>query len=407
MACCGWPASEARDAEIRALAAQAPVWPAVLALVARHRVAGLVRAALAAAGVAPPREAERRLAMETLDIRRQNLRNAAETVRLQARFDAAGIPAVFFKGTTLGQQAYASQDLKHSKDIDVIVPPEHLRRAAALLEEDGYLLWQPRERLDDAQWRQTLLLGKEVALCAPDSDLQVELHWRLARHPRLLAGLDANAATVEVDLPGFGRARAFAPEDLFACLCVHGTSHAWARLKWLADLQALVAGHDAEALRALHRHAGGLGVGAFATVALELCRRLWGLDLPDELTAEIAARPRLRRLVELSLQGLQCEEPHLGWVGRLELKLLVAREHGYLGSQLWRASIGHVEPIAWPLPRPLHGLYILTRLPLFLWRRATRTPFAPPPPTRRSAQSGRHGSAAQPAEPSRTTPPAM
>ena len=42
-----------------------------------------------------------------------------------------------------------------------------------------------------------------------------------------------------------------ADEPLYAYLCVHGASSAWFRLKWIADLNALLAGRTAEEIAAL------------------------------------------------------------------------------------------------------------------------------------------------------------
>ena len=44
-----------------------------------------------------------------------------------------------------------------------------------------------------------------------------------------------------------GSLRTLGDKELFAYLCVHGASHCWFRLKWLADLNAwLAAKHEHE-----------------------------------------------------------------------------------------------------------------------------------------------------------------
>src|SRR5579862_5441578 len=53
-ACCRWPASPARDAAVRAAAAQVRDWAAFLRLVVRHRVVGLVHDALPMAAAMVP-----------------------------------------------------------------------------------------------------------------------------------------------------------------------------------------------------------------------------------------------------------------------------------------------------------------------------------------------------------------
>jgi hypothetical protein len=71
-------------------AAETPDWPGVLDLARRHRVEALVQEALAAAGVDAPPPVAARLAARTHDIARRNLAMAADVVRIQHAFDAAG-----------------------------------------------------------------------------------------------------------------------------------------------------------------------------------------------------------------------------------------------------------------------------------------------------------------------------
>ena len=91
--------------------------------------------------------------------------------------------------------------------------------------------------MNDAQRRVYVQHGDDVELMSRERNISVELHWRLTYNMALLRGIDARVKTQEVALPG-GAVRTLADDALFAYLCADGALHGWARLKWLADLNA-------------------------------------------------------------------------------------------------------------------------------------------------------------------------
>lgn len=377
-----------RAVALRRAAGPETDWNELLRLVKRHRVAGLVFAALQAAGVKIPAEAGQKLAFAALEIRRQNGRAAAETVALQAAFDEAGIPIRFFKGAVLAQQIYGSLEIKHSKDIDLLVPPAQTRAAVELLHRRGYRLWLPVSRLNDRLWRTWMRFNNEVAMVEPGSGLQVEPHWRMALNPRLLRHLDTTTAGEMVELQGYGPVRTFSAEDNFAYLCVHGAESCWLRFKWLADVHAVAAGLPSGQLEAYFRHAVQLGVGPSVALALALCERLLGQTIPPALQGEIRHSWALRELERRALAMMADPSDQPGSRQRLPMTLLMAWLQGYLGSQVRLMLVGMNDVVALPLPRALHFLYPILRIPLYLIRRARgKYQFPPYPSDALSARS--------------------
>jgi hypothetical protein len=339
-------------------------------------VAGLVQSALSLANVELPPRVEHHLVAQARQTARQNLMLTAEAVRLQTVFDAAGISVVFFKGTTLAQLAYGSLSLKHGKDIDLLVLPDHAETAMRLLEREGYALWEPASYLSEAQRRLVIGWGKEVAFVHLQRNVQVELHWRLVENPLLLKGVDASTPTQEVALSSGVSVRSFVEEDLFAYLCVHGASHGWSRLKWIADLNALIAAKSDAEVEHLHRHAQAKGAGLCAGQALILCHRLLKLKLPQALEAELYGSGRLERLVRIAMGAM------VGSDAKTELEdrpftLTRISFAGFLLGQGWAYFFAHcrfllvmpVDVIRFPLPSSLHFLYPIIRIPLWFCRR--------------------------------------
>ncbi|MBO0716926.1 MAG: nucleotidyltransferase family protein [Rhizobiales bacterium] len=378
--CCRWPLSDEHAPAIRAAAQEVSDWDRFLRLVKHHRVAMQVRRALRLANVELSSTTADELDLLVKPRVHRGLRLAFEAVRLQNLLTGAGIPSLVLKGVALEQLAYGALGAKQTRDVDCLVPPEHAEAALAFLEREGYTLWLPAAALSTMQRRAVIRFGREVEVIAPGTKLRVELQWRLADNPALLSGIDARAPTQTVTLSEGASIRTLAPDDLFAYLCVHGARHCWSRLKWLADLNALIAATDAD-VEHLYRHAQKAGAGYCAGQALLLCERLFGFKLPGGLARELHADKRCRKLVDIAMAAMTTTsgEGDVGFGGvvrGLRNQFLLGRSFAFYAAQCRLAYAGVADIVRLPLPRPLHFLYPLLRLPLWLWRRA-KLAFAP------------------------------
>jgi hypothetical protein len=382
-ACCRWPPAQSRNAAVRAAAAPIADWNAVVVAARRQRVAGLVHHGLQAAGVQLPAAPAAEFARRAQAIFRKNLLLAAETYRLQQLLDAAAIPSVALKGVALAQLAYGSLKVKHTRDIDLLIPPDRALAAMALLERDGYALSFPSNQLSETQRRAVVRYSREVAFIHPDNGAFLELQWRVADNPKLLDEVHAGSPTQNVIVADGLSVRTLADDDLFAYLCLHGAYHAWSRLKWLADLNAFIAATGADVMQ-LHRHAQAKGAGYCSGQALLLCQRLLALPLPDSLASELQGTARVRNLYATAAEtmadrarGEDGGNAAAIWRG-FWMQFLLGQGWAFFAAQCRTASVGIIDVISLPLPPYLHFLYPLLRLPLWLWRRGA----APPGPSR-------------------------
>jgi len=302
VACCRWPPSAGGDKRVRAAAAGVD-WQAVLAAAARHRVEGFVHHALRRAGVAPPAAAAERLAAAASGIARENLFYAAESLRLSDRFSNAGLPHLFVKGVTLNVLAYNTLALKRSCDIDLLVAPEDYEAACAALAEAGYLCFHPAGADLPAIMRYAAA-NKDSAWRSADGRIKVELHQRLCVNPMLLPAIGARSPSLAVEIAPGVSLPTLARDELCAYLCVHGALTAWSRLKWLADLAALIACEDEAGVERLYRRAAELAPGRAAAQALLLAERLFGTRLSASLAAELRAARANRFLEHEALRAM-------------------------------------------------------------------------------------------------------
>ena len=371
-----WPASDERAAAIRAAAQDISDWDCFLSVVKNHRVAVMVHRSLRAAAVKIPVAVDQELDAIAHNNICSALKLAAETVRVQGLLDAAGIRALVLKGVALEQLAYGSIAVKQTRDIDLLVPPEHAEAALQIIERDGYTLALPATKLSRIQRRALICFAREIELVNPRTKVRLELQWRASDNPLLLKGVDAHAATQTVTLSQGASVRTFASDDLFAYLCVHGAHHSWSRLKWLADLNALIASSKPD-LEHLYGHAQAVGAGYCAGQALLLCQKLFGLQLPSVIADELETNKRCRRLVAIAMAAMTASnaaaEKEYGTravLRELRNQFLLGRGWAFHATQCRLTLVGVADIVRLPLPAPLHFIYPLVRLPLWLWRRA-------------------------------------
>lgn len=375
LACVAWPPRPSSGADIRAAADRVEDWDQVQRLVVRHRVARLVAEALDRAGVAPPPSHRRTLMARAERAARRDALMTLETARLQALLDAARIPNLVLKGATLSALAYGQTGLKQSLDIDLLILPEHVRAASGVLEAAGYAREAPTSDLPDDRLDAVVALTREGAFRRRVDGLLVELQWRTDINPTWLAGVDASSATQTAHLEGAPPLRTLAPDLLYAYLCAHGARHGFARLKWLADLGALIARQPPGQIEALHARAEALGVGRASGLSLRLCQRLLRLELPSTLSARLSGDRALAWLEALCLDfmtgggGAESERRPLNLYRLLVLQILLNDRWDRLAAELKLRWASPRDRLAVPLPAWASFLYPVLRVPLFVARR--------------------------------------
>jgi hypothetical protein len=376
-ACCR-PPGGARTAAVHATAAGPVDWRRFERVLTRHRIEGLANAALGEAGVAGDAALAGFLASAGREIAIGGLRLAAETTRVQSALDKAGVVNLVLKGATLDALAWGAVGLKRAWDIDLLVEPTEARRARQVLQGAGYALREP-DAPDDAAFDAWAALAKECVFVHRTSGLVVELHWRLVDASGLLPGLSARSAAQSVRLSDTLELRTLAAEPLFAYLCVHGASHAWSRLKWLADLGALWARGDDAARTALYRGACALGAGNCPATAVLLCERLLGVAPPETIAPKIQANSKARSLAALAIDAMTHGggETEIADRPLFQERILLssfrfADGWRYRWAEWTRQAVSIDDRLRFPLPARLAFLYAPMRAPLWIWRRIRR-----------------------------------
>lgn len=370
-ACVRWPPSPSRAAAIRNAAAT-EIDPDLLARVARrHDVAIPVAAALRDADVAVPARLDRIAARRRL----QALEQVGATIALDGRFAAAAIPVLVMKGVALSQRLYGSALMRGAADIDLAVRIDDVERAWGVMHDAGYAMRIPRQALSGGALRTFLWAAKDSLHRHAATGTIVELHWRVSDDLSKVA-LPSEDRWQAIRVSATAQLRMLGDDDLFAYLCTHGAAHLWARLKWLADIAALVGG-TADGGARYWASARAAGAERPAASALMLANRLLGTALPDGFVAPRSWRLRLlnRLALRVMLAGDGATElaatPYRGWA-EIVAKALVAPRWRNHTAILRRVAVSGEDVGELGLKGGLRLLYPLVRIPLMVRRRAAR-----------------------------------
>ena len=367
-ACCRWPT----DAVAVRDAAAPPIdWGRFVALARRHRVTGLARIALQAAGISVP-------AALAAAHRRQVARNLLlidEAARIAALLDDSGIKAAFLKGATLAELAYRDQRVKQTLDNDLLVAPDDVARTIGVLEEAGYRLSDPAGPIDARRLPVLVDMVKECTMVHAGNRAIVDLHWRATSVKGLLVEPDLvrdvrPVAVAGHELPTLG------DEALLVYLAVHGARHGWSRLKWLADFNALLAAMDATAMASLRARARRDGVWRAMDLAILQANRLFATPVPQG----VGRSRRVRLLAALSdalMRGRdelaeQAQVPRRYMAVGHTSALLLKSTPRYLANVAWGSWVSTEDALALPLPRAARPLYLLTSPAARIGRAARR-----------------------------------
>jgi len=379
-ACAMWPPTDRRTEAIRTAAGDRLDWPRVLRVAMRHQVIGLVHEGLTQARPDVPLEIVGEIGIQAATVVRENLDSARESLRLQRLFDDANLQVLFVKGAALAMLAFGNLGLRSGQDIDLLVNRETLPAATALILRAGYSRFDPPPDISDAQLRLLMPLRKDLGFVHQATGLRIELHWRLFLNPHAMVETPIMAASRVVPLAGAVGLRTLGEEDLFAYLCMHGAFHWWYRLKWLADINALLAAIPEASVERLFGAAEARGAGRAAAQAMLLCRRLFGTSLPASLMAKIGKGLTMRWLEATALSAMTAvqseREPRDVRFGTTRGSLstfLLSRSWRYRLAELTNHLTNQTDVLTVRLPERLWFLYPVLRLPLWAWRHCSPT----------------------------------
>jgi hypothetical protein len=281
-------------------------WALVLRMARQHRLTPLVYHGLF--NLCPERVPSKALEaarVELLGISLKNLSFARETLRVTGILEAAGVPVIVLKGPALAVVAYGEIRLRQFSDVDILVRPEDLPKAAALLSLDGYrpvFFGMPgAERITARAYED--LFAKPGQLCSLD------VHWHLT--PQYFPCVSEDAAwkrAMRLSLDA-GSILTLSHQDLVLFLCVHAAKHGWPELQAVCDVAAVIQSGRVD-WNAIVAEASDSGSLRMLQVGLCLAHDLLGTELPEHVLAAAVGNKPVSTVARRIARKLVSPESH-------------------------------------------------------------------------------------------------
>jgi Uncharacterised nucleotidyltransferase/Transglutaminase-like superfamily len=279
LACLRWPQATVDGARILSLAQQPIHWPFLLEIVHHHKVAPLFFRNLETfAGEHVPEETAAALRVSTEANARSCLRRSSHLQLLNRLFREQGIDVRIFKGLPLSMTAFQDPTLRDLGDIDLLVAEKDIFGAGDILRAQGYRRFEPRAHLTPRRLRSYIAHQKDFSYEHPAAGVVIDLHWRLFRNRFLPANAGLDEVGIDCVVVDSERIPTLPVSRLLLYLCVHGALDGWLRLKWLADIGALLRGMTAEQLASTAEAAAKQQALPELSAAIFLCQDMLGDD---------------------------------------------------------------------------------------------------------------------------------
>ena len=253
-------------------------WDHFLDLVDLHLVGPLVHRSGLLPQLRAPEQVVASLAEDARRLALQTLGQLRFTDQLVSALRRSGIQAVVIKGLPLAYLGYGDILSRHAGDVDLLVSPDQVVDAVEMLDHLGLALrsWSngpPVDRVRAALANAGKLPALHEVRFVGDG-ITVDLHWRLFEDDRLCPLLDpADLRHPEYVRLGGTVLPVLPLPLLWHLVAVQGTMHSWRRLKWIADVPALVGRHP-------ELVAPGQPIDPSGITALRVAERVLGPFLP-------------------------------------------------------------------------------------------------------------------------------
>lgn len=265
-------------------------WRPIVAAAERAGLAGLILERCRDERVSLPIGMAERLRRAATAVAASNFHLQKKLAGILTALDRAGIPVMVLKGAVLGPTIYGRPDLRPMGDVDLLVPPEHIEDALALLGAAGC---RRGFELIRADFFPKYHYEVELFTDGP-RPARIDLHARPFRPLRIARTMPDDALWTNARRISINDAPAWAPcnELMFVHLAAHAAFHGCARLIWLYDLKRLVhAVGDSMDWKAMTDACRRWRLSYAVHDALSKAQDLLGAFVPDGILATLASHP--------------------------------------------------------------------------------------------------------------------
>jgi hypothetical protein len=280
-----------------------------------------------------------------------------ELIRLLKAFEKHRIEAIPWKGPTLAAVAYGDIGLRQFVDLDLFVWKEDMPRVNEILARIGF---DPSPQ--DTRQLDAALLRFDCARNFSNGGIFADVHWAYSP-PHLSLTLQPDPLRQQPVNLGSQQTATLSPEDLLLALSIHGFTHYWERLAWVADVGALIARDEVDwnALMTKARRFGLLRVLAVAVLlAHELLDISPAVDVLESLR-RVNATVKLTRMFQRAMFEYPRGSNSTISIIKLHLKIRERFRDKLLTFVRFALTPRTADLRTVHLPTQLHSFYYLVR----------------------------------------------
>lgn len=170
------------------------------------------------------------------------MQQLGQFLKLYKELKNEGVTPVVLKGPMLSQRLYGDPFYRTSNDFDLLFRETELNDAISFFEKRGF--YGSKFKWPNTVKRQNLAreMTNQYVMYHPEFNVLIELHWKLFdrrfANPETVWKIVEHNKTVS-ELNGQLYVHLDGEFELLY-LVIHGSMHAWFRLKWLVDIQQIL-----------------------------------------------------------------------------------------------------------------------------------------------------------------------
>lgn len=348
-------------------------WDLFLLLILRHRVTPLVLKTLSNPdNSAIPAKTINALSQENKKNAYRSAEMAMEMIRITKLLNENDIEPIILKGAPLAYRLYNDIGLRPFGDIDILVKPQEISKAEALLVSAGYNRQIPDYPLKPKQKERYFKKFQHFVYYHSVLGVCVELHWRTYHFQTESLSALSNPACESLELWGY-KIKVLADAECFMYLVIHGCHHMWNELRMIYDIAMFM--HlrmDWEKILLL---ANNRELRLMLHITLLMASRLFNVSIPDILFNETLKDKKAEKLTSLLLNNL-CDSAHSNQAvkssnytnSRMKLQYYISLHPGYkkklfyfFSYVLTRFQPREEDYQLIPLPKGLNWVYYFIR----------------------------------------------
>ena len=255
----------------------------------------------------------------------------SELIKVMRLLTEQNIRAISIKGPCLAMSIYQDISKRVSRDLDILVNSRDLAQIDQILRDAGYASEDAFFQLSPKQFRAHLKKAHHVSY-SNQMGVHLEIHWRLSNSNYGISFENAWDSGKEMELYGQS-IHVLSPEENLLYLILHGSKHAWKRLRWLCDVYEIVSSHVLD-WEYIQKQAKKTGVFYQIKQTEYLLKILLQYDMPVQLKVGRADERMGKRLAEMAIPVITAmdDSPELQGHGLYG--------HVLIYAYIWRKSFG-------------------------------------------------------------------